>query len=142
MGPRLWERRPRDDDFGTVRLGTGVQKLAIQLIPPDSKPVEDLDALSAGALRRFVRAHSTVCRAAGRRRAATPSPGSTSPATRGAVRDLVRAMIAQLTVFHSPDDMRIMVCAEQGVDAALGVGQVAAARPAPRARPTPPGRSG
>jgi S-DNA-T family DNA segregation ATPase FtsK/SpoIIIE len=60
MGPRLWERRPRDEDFATVRLGTGVQKLAVQLIPPDSKPVEDLDALSAGALRRFIRAHSTV----------------------------------------------------------------------------------
>ncbi|MEU0484771.1 type VII secretion protein EccC, partial [Streptosporangium sp. NPDC006013] len=62
MGPRLWERRSHDDDFGTVRLGTGVQKLALKLIPPDSKPVEDLDALSSGALRRFVRAHSTVSR--------------------------------------------------------------------------------
>ena len=28
----------------TVRLGTGAQKLAIQLIPPETKPVEDLDA--------------------------------------------------------------------------------------------------
>ncbi|MEV0967292.1 type VII secretion protein EccCa [Microtetraspora glauca] len=112
MGPRLWERRPRDDDFGTVRLGTGVQKLAIQLIPPDSKPVEDLDALSAGALRRFVRAHSTVSKLpvavalhSFARIRLTGDPV--------AVRGLVRAMIAQMTVFHSPDDMRIMVCADQ-----------------------------
>ncbi|GLW05021.1 type VII secretion protein EccC [Microtetraspora sp. NBRC 13810] len=112
MSPRLWERRPRDDDFGVARLGTGVQKLAIQLIPPDSKPVEDLDALSAGALRRFVRAHSTV--------SGLPVAVALHSFARihltgdpTAVRDLVRAMIAQITVFHSPDDMRIMVCADK-----------------------------
>ncbi|WP_093892215.1 type VII secretion protein EccCa [Streptosporangium canum] len=112
MSQRLWERRPRDDDFGTVRLGTGVQKLAIQLIPPDSKPIEDLDALTSGALRRFVRAHSTV--------AELPVAVALHSFARInltgdplAVRELVRAMIAQLTVFHSPDDMRVMVCASK-----------------------------
>ncbi|WP_336207642.1 type VII secretion protein EccCa [Nonomuraea sp. LPB2021202275-12-8] len=110
MGPRLWERRPRDDDFSTVRLGTGVQKLAVQLIPPDSKPVEDLDALSAGALRRFVRTHSTVSH--------LPVAVALHSFARiklsgdqAAMRSLVRAMVAQMVVFHSPDDMRIMVCA-------------------------------
>ncbi|MET9239500.1 type VII secretion protein EccCa [Nonomuraea sp. NPDC003709] len=110
MGPRLWERRPRDDDFGTVRLGTGVQKLAVQLIPPDSKPVEDLDALTAGALRRFVRAHSTVSE--------LPVAVALNSFARihlsgdpRAVRGLVRAIIAQLVTFHSPDDMRVLVCA-------------------------------
>ncbi|MFI6918570.1 type VII secretion protein EccCa [Nonomuraea spiralis] len=112
MGPRLWERRPRDEDFSTVRLGTGIQKLAVQLIPPDSKPVEDLDALSAGALRRFIRTHSTVERlpvaVALHSFARIKLDGD--PAL---VRDLVRAMIAQMAVFHSPDDMRIMVCASK-----------------------------
>ncbi|MGW4797683.1 type VII secretion protein EccCa, partial [Nonomuraea sp. NPDC004297] len=112
MGTRLWERRPRDEDFSTIRLGTGVQKLAIQLVPPDSKPVEDLDALSAGALRRFMRSHSTVPRL----------PVSVALASFArvrlsgditAVRGLVRAIIGQVTVFHSPDDMRVMVCAAQ-----------------------------
>ena len=55
---RVWERRPSDDDFGSVRLGTGTQHLAVRLIPPQTKPVEDLDPLCAGALRRFVRAHA------------------------------------------------------------------------------------
>ncbi|MEU6777999.1 type VII secretion protein EccCa [Nonomuraea angiospora] len=112
MGPRLWERRPRDDDFGTVRLGTGVQKLAVQLIPPDSKPVEDLDALTAGALRRFVRAHSTV--------SGLPVAVALNSFARihltgdpRAVRGLVRAIIAQLVTFHSPDDMRVLVCASK-----------------------------
>ncbi|TDD12505.1 type VII secretion protein EccCa [Nonomuraea deserti] len=109
MGPRLWERRPRDEDFATVRLGTGVQKLAVQLIPPDSKPVEDLDALAAGALRRFIRAHSTVAQLP----VAVALGSFARIRVNGdpvAVRDLLRSMIAQLTVFHSPDDMRIMVC--------------------------------
>ncbi|GAB3152183.1 type VII secretion protein EccCa [Microbispora hainanensis] len=112
MGPRLWERRPRDDDFATVRLGTGVQKLAIQLVPPDTKPVEDLDALSAGALRRFVRAHATV--------SGLPVAVALHSFARihltgdpTAMRELVRGMIAQLVVFHSPDDMRIMICASK-----------------------------
>ncbi|NJP98230.1 type VII secretion protein EccCa [Nonomuraea sp. FMUSA5-5] len=110
MGPRLWERRPRDEDFATVRLGTGVQKLAVQLIPPDSKPVEDLDALTAGALRRFVRAHSTV--------SGLPVAVALNSFARirlsgdpRAARSLVRAVVAQLVTFHSPDDMRILVCA-------------------------------
>ncbi|MFI9550144.1 type VII secretion protein EccCa [Nonomuraea endophytica] len=112
MGPRLWERRPRDEDFATVRLGTGVQKLSIQIFPPDSKPVEDLDALSSGALRRFMRAHSTVSR--------LPVAVALSSFARirlggdpAAVRDLVRAVVGQIAVFHSPDDMRVMVCADQ-----------------------------
>lgn len=110
MGPRLWERRPRDEDFSTARLGTGVQKLAVQLVPPDSKPVEDLDALTAGALRRFVRAHSTVSR--------LPVAVALGSFARiklsgdlAAMRSIVRALVCQLAAFHSPDDMRIMVCA-------------------------------
>ncbi|RCG32639.1 type VII secretion protein EccCa [Sphaerisporangium album] len=110
MGPRLWERRPRDGDFATVRAGTGTQRLAVQLIPPDSKPVEDLDAMSAGALRRFVRAHSTVDDlpiALALHSFARILPTG-DPA---AARDLVRALIGQLAVFHSPEDMRVAVCA-------------------------------
>ncbi|MCW2882020.1 MAG: segregation ATPase FtsK/SpoIIIE -like protein, partial [Sphaerisporangium sp.] len=112
MGPRLWERRPRDGDFATVRVGTGTQRLAVQLIPPDSKPVEDLDAMSAGALRRFVRAHSSVedlpiamALHSFARILPTGDPGT--------VRDLVRALVGQLAVFHSPDDMRVAVCASK-----------------------------
>ena len=60
MSARLWERRARDADFGAIRIGTGPQKLAVQLIAPETKPVEDLEPMTAGALRRFVRAHSTV----------------------------------------------------------------------------------
>src|SRR5690242_5230596 len=36
---RMWERRAVDDDFGEVRVAVGPQKLAVQLIPPETKPV-------------------------------------------------------------------------------------------------------
>ena len=109
MSARLWERRPADEDFGTVRVGLGSQRLAVQLIPPETKPVEDLEPVSAGALRRFVRAHSTV--------AELPVAVSVRGFSRvlfggdeQVIRGLVRAMVAHLVVFHSPDDLRVAVC--------------------------------
>jgi S-DNA-T family DNA segregation ATPase FtsK/SpoIIIE len=107
---RVWERRPSDDDFGSVRLGTGTQHLAVRLIPPQTKPAEDLDPLCAGALRRFIRAHA--------RQPGLPVGISLRAFSRvtlsgdtDAAAAMVRAMIAQIAVFHSPDDVRICVCA-------------------------------
>ncbi|GAA3534065.1 type VII secretion protein EccC [Nonomuraea rosea] len=110
MTTRLWERRPRDDDFAQIRIATSAQRLALPMIPPETKPIEDLDPVTAGALRRFVRTHATV-------------PGlpvalalhsfariliSGDPA---AARGLVRAALAQAAALHSPEDLRISVCA-------------------------------
>ncbi|GAB2910359.1 type VII secretion protein EccC [Nonomuraea fastidiosa] len=110
MTSRLWERRPRDDDFAQVRIATSAQRLALPLIPPETRPIEDLDPLTAGALRRFVRTHATV-------------PGLpvalalhsfariTLSGDPVAARDLVRAALAQAAALHAPDEMRISVCA-------------------------------
>src|SRR5205814_7548389 len=51
---RLWERRPGDGDFGVVRIGLGPQTLATPLVPPVTPPVDDLEPMTAGALRRFL----------------------------------------------------------------------------------------
>jgi DNA segregation ATPase FtsK/SpoIIIE, S-DNA-T family len=109
MSRRLWERRASSEAFAAVRIGTGEQRLALQLNPPQSKPVEDLEPLCAGALRRFVRAYATVpdlptvvfIRAFARILLAGEPE---------AVRGMARAMLAQLAAFHSPDDLRIAVC--------------------------------
>jgi len=110
MSSRLWERRPSDSDFGVIRIGTGPQRLAIQLIPPETKPVEDLDPLSAGALRRFVRTHGSVPDLP----VAISLPSFARIVPTGepeAVYGMVRALVAQLATLHSPDDVRISVCA-------------------------------
>jgi ESX secretion system protein EccC len=107
---RVWERRPQDTDFGHVRMGTGTQHLAVRLIPPTTKPAEDLDPLCAGALRRFIRTHARVpdlpVGVSLRSFARITVAGDAAVAA-----GMVRAMIAQLAVFHSPEDMCISVCA-------------------------------
>ena len=107
---RMWERRITEDDFGEVRIAVGPQRLAVQIVTPETKPVEDLEPMSAIALRRFVRAHSTVpdlpialsVRAFSR----IVLRGDREP-----VLDLCRAMLGQLATFHAPDDLLIAVVA-------------------------------
>jgi S-DNA-T family DNA segregation ATPase FtsK/SpoIIIE len=112
-GDRLWERRPGDDDFGVVRVGTGPQRLATALVPGTSGPVEDLDPLSAAALRRFVTTHRAVpdlpLKVSLRRFSAIGVRG----AQVGPARAMVRALLCQTAVFHSPQDLIVMVCTDR-----------------------------
>jgi S-DNA-T family DNA segregation ATPase FtsK/SpoIIIE len=115
---RLWERRPADDDFGTARVATGSQRLAVTLIPPDTQPAEDLDPICAAALRDLITVHSTVpdLPVAIALRSYTHVTLTAAPdADRGpdAPRDLVRAILGQLATFHSPDELQIAVCASR-----------------------------
>ncbi|MGC9670341.1 type VII secretion protein EccCa [Planosporangium sp. 12N6] len=120
---RLWERRPGDGDFGIVRVAVGPQTLATPLVPPVTRPLEDLEPMTAGALRRFLDAYSVVpdlpvavsvrgfARVYVRGVSADRGGGGrVTPATAEAARGLVRAMLAQLAVFHAPDDLLIAVC--------------------------------
>jgi S-DNA-T family DNA segregation ATPase FtsK/SpoIIIE len=107
---RLWERRGADDDFGEIRIAVGAQKLAVDILPPETKPVEDLEPMSAIALRRFVRAHSSVPQlplALQVRAFSRVVLRGDRPAALG----LARAAIGQLATFHSPDDVRVAVVA-------------------------------
>jgi ESX secretion system protein EccC len=110
MSSRLWERRPTHPDFAEVRIGTGPQRLAMTMTPMQTKPVEDLEPLCARALRRFIRAYTTVTDLP----AAVFLRGFAQVRLRGdeaAGRELIRAMVAQLVTFHSPDELRVAVCA-------------------------------
>ncbi len=110
LGSRLWERRPGDADYGAVRVARGSQRLAVALVTPETKPIEDLEPISAGALRRFVRSHSRVpdlpVALALENFARLSISGPTEDA-----RALARAMVAQFVTFHSPDDAIVAVCA-------------------------------
>jgi S-DNA-T family DNA segregation ATPase FtsK/SpoIIIE len=107
--PRLWERRPGDEDFTAVRVAVGAHQPAVRAVAPETKLADDLDPVTAGALRRFLAAHATIAdlpfavslRAFAR--VSFPDGGA-------AARALVRAMLAQLAVFHAPDDLLVVVC--------------------------------
>ncbi len=110
---RLWERRPGDGDFGVVRVGLGSQTLATPLIPPVTSPLDDLEPVTAGALRRFLDTFSVV----------SDLPVALSvrgfarlhlQGSENATRALVRAVLAQLTVLHAPDDLLVAACVAPG----------------------------
>lgn len=108
---RLWERRRDDPDFAIARIGVGPQSPATTLVPPDTQPLERLEPLSALALRRFLATYASVpdlplaIAVNGFGRIYLPGDRERSVA-------LVRAMLAQLAVLQSPDDLRIAVCAD------------------------------
>ena len=112
LGYRLWERRAAQDDFGEVRIGVGTQRSALKLLPPDTKPIEDLEPLAAHALRRFLRAYSTLpnapiavyLRGFGQIQFSGEDP---------AILGMVRAMLGQLATAHAPGDVRIALCATE-----------------------------
>ena len=110
LGNRLWERRPADGDYLAIRIGRGRLRLGVKLVSPETKPVEDLEPISAVSLRRFIRTHASVSdlplaiAASAFGRIAVTGPASAS-------RSLARAMIGQLAAFHSPDDVIVAVCA-------------------------------
>ncbi|MFY1696518.1 type VII secretion protein EccCa [Solwaraspora sp. WMMA2101] len=140
---RVWERRAGDDDFGVVRVGVGPQRLATALVAPTGQAPEDVEPLTAAAVRRFVDTYAvvpdlpaTVALPAWSRIVVTttgnrsaPHVSGESPAWDGGTRPerdggtrperdggtrpaaVVRAMLAQLAVFHPPDELRIAVCA-------------------------------
>ncbi|MEU3186697.1 type VII secretion protein EccCa [Streptomyces sp. NPDC006923] len=106
---RLWERRTSDADFGEARLAVGEQRLALRLTTSATRPVEDLDPLSAHSLRAFVNAYSTV-----------PDqpisiflPAWTRVLFRGERDEILpaaRALLAQMSVLHSPQDLVVALC--------------------------------
>jgi S-DNA-T family DNA segregation ATPase FtsK/SpoIIIE len=107
---RLWERRRDDPDFGVVRVGVGRQSLATALVPPTTKPLEQLEPLSALALRRFVTTYTAIPDLP----LAMAVNGFSRVHLRGdrdRATGLVRALLVQLAVFQAPDDLRIAVCA-------------------------------
>ncbi|GIJ21860.1 type VII secretion protein EccCa [Micromonospora lutea] len=113
---RVWERRPTDPDFAVIRVAVGPQTLATPLVPPVTRPLEELEPMTAGALRRFLDAYSVVpdlpvalsLRSFARVfvRAAPAGPTG-SPAAQA----LTRAILTQLAVFHAPDELLIAICA-------------------------------
>lgn len=115
-GRRMWERRLADDDFGHLRVGLGSHRLATALVPPETPPGDDLEPVSAVALRRFAAAHAAVddlpTAIALRSFPAVAVGGDPDQ-----MRALVRSMLCGLAVFHGPDHLRIAVVVDDPLSA-------------------------
>jgi DNA segregation ATPase FtsK/SpoIIIE, S-DNA-T family len=112
LGSRLWERRGGHEDFARVRIGLGVRGAALRVVPPQTKPIEDLEPLSAISLRRFTKAYQSVSGvpiAVGLRNFTSLEFAGDAEAATG----LIRAMIGQLATFHSPDEFRLAVLSDE-----------------------------
>ncbi|OBK23784.1 type VII secretion protein EccC [Mycobacterium asiaticum] len=111
-GPRMWERRPTDADFLDVRLGIGVQQAsesAVSLQWPDVPIGEELEPVTGGALRDFILEQSKI-RGIGKVLSLRSKPGFSFIADDPAeLHGLARAMLCALAVYHSPDDLKLMV---------------------------------
>ncbi|BBY57495.1 hypothetical protein MSAR_06310 [Mycolicibacterium sarraceniae] len=110
-GQRMWERGREDSDFCHIRVGLGRQRLARRIVVPPVGPVDELDPVTADALRSFVRCHAAL----------DDVPIAVALAGVGVLvvdgdltgaRALIRAMVCQLAVLHGPDS--VMVAAVVG----------------------------
>jgi type VII secretion protein EccCa/type VII secretion protein EccCb len=111
-GPRMWERRGGDPDFLDVRLGIGVQQAsdsAVSLQWPEVPIGEELEPVTGGALRDFILEQSKI-RGIGKVLSLRSKPGfsfiGTDPAE---LHNLARSILCSLAVYHSPNDLKLMV---------------------------------
>ncbi|MGA8330300.1 MAG: type VII secretion protein EccC, partial [Mycobacterium sp.] len=98
-GCRMWERRISAADFGHVRIGLGTQRLASRLVAQTIESTHQQDPVTMGAMNRFVAAHGTV---AGVPVAIGLFGVVNVVGQRTQARALLRAMVCQLAVMHSP----------------------------------------
>lgn len=115
-GPRMWERRIDDSDFCHIRVGLGDQPLCTALVAPALGPIDELDPVTSSALRRMIRRRSVVADVP----VALPLRTFSAITVDGAPdagRALLRAMVCQLAVLHSPEDVRIAAVVAHRSDA-------------------------
>jgi type VII secretion protein EccCa/type VII secretion protein EccCb len=111
-GPRMWERRPGDPDFLDVRLGVGIQQAndsAVSLQWPEVPIGEELEPVTGGALRDFILEQSKI-RGIGKVLSLRSKPGfSFIGHDPDELHSLARSVLCSLAVYHSPNDLKLMV---------------------------------
>ncbi|WP_323791320.1 type VII secretion protein EccCa [Nocardioides sp.] len=110
---RVWEHHASDAHFLHVRYGLCAQPLSLELVPPDSAPLEDVDPASASALHRLLVVHRTQ----------PDLPASVNLRAFDRVeicgeeeqaRSLARSIICSATAFQSPEHLVVAVlCSEE-----------------------------
>lgn len=105
---RVWEHHAADARFLQVRYGVCAQPLALELMPPESAPIDDVDPAAASALHRLLVVHRT--------QPDLPASVDLRAFDRIEVcgeeeqaRSLARALICSATAFQSPDNLVVAV---------------------------------
>jgi DNA segregation ATPase FtsK/SpoIIIE, S-DNA-T family len=107
-GRRMWERRSDDPDFCHIRVGRADQPLSTRLVAPDLGPIDGRDPVTSTAVQRLLRRRSLVADVPVAVPLRSFSAVTVDGDTAGA-RALLNAMVCQLAVLHSPEDVRIAV---------------------------------
>jgi S-DNA-T family DNA segregation ATPase FtsK/SpoIIIE len=109
---RVWEHGVADAEFLQVRYGVCSQPLSLELVPPDSAPIEQVDPAAASALHRLLAVH--------RVQPALPAAVDLRAFDRIEIcggeeeaRSLARAMICSAAAFQSPEHLAIAVLASE-----------------------------
>lgn len=107
---RVWERSAADEAFLQVRYGTCAQPLALELLPPEGAPVDEVDPASASALHRLLVVH----------RLQPDLPASIDLRAfdrieicgdEEEVRSMARALLCSAAIFQSPENLQVAVLA-------------------------------
>ncbi len=105
---RVWEHHAADSRFLQVRYGVCAQPLALELVPPESAPIDDVDPAAASALHRLLVVHRT--------QPDLPASIDLRAFDRIEVcgeeeqaRALARSLICSATAFQSPDNLVVAV---------------------------------
>ena len=129
---RVWEHSATDPHFLHVRYGLCAQPLALDLVPPESAPIDEVDPAAASALHRLLVVHRAAARPAGVHRPAglRPDRGLRRRGAGPRARPGDDLLGDRLPVPRQPDRRGALLRRPPGP---LGLGQVAAPRPEPGA---------
>jgi DNA segregation ATPase FtsK/SpoIIIE, S-DNA-T family len=114
-GQRMWERGREEPDFCHVRVGVGERPLSTTLVAPDLGPADELDPVTSTALRRLIHRRAVVKGLP--ITVALPAFAVINvDGDEAAARALIRAMICQLAVLHSPEHVKIAAVVGTGAE--------------------------
>ena len=105
-GRRMWERRRDDPDFCHIRVGRADQPLSTALVAPDLGPIDGRDPVTSTAVQRLIQRRSLAADLP----VAVPLRSFSAVTVDGdpaAARAVLCAIVCQLAVMHSPEDVRI-----------------------------------
>ncbi len=114
---RLWERGADSPELLQVRYGVAAQPLALDLVPPESAPIEQVDPVAASALHRLLVVHrvqpdlpaAVDLRAFDRIEVTGPAEEA---------RALARSLVCSAAAFHAPGQLLVAVL---GSDETVGL---------------------